>query len=408
MAGPLDPLVSTTIAYYAKSAWDALKQNFIVWPLLKQQGNLKYDCSGDPLIGPVEAGRYRPIVSAPGLDISDQVVTRVRHIRYNFPWAELLNATFLDRGLLRRNQGDAGLVDLSKTEIPALVRDLLIGPGVASTSNPLGSLAWHILNTNYALYTGGGLPIYGFPSFLLQPSATGVQGFNPDTNVVSGAPVAAADREAIPTATSQTYGGLTMALSGLGVENVEPDAWTPTLVNLGSSLWTGTQQDYANAMYKALNWTVERACRFDASEATYRGDFGLMDLAHYRFLGDALAAKQTIYMQPSNDQAIMDPNMGYTNANRLRHANTWFYFEKNMPVNSTFLLNANQMELCFQKLYSDQFNSSPLGTATGEDAGVVEMNVNFDPIKRGYIVSGTIPVQMKCSPRYFARLGHYF
>lgn len=408
MSGPLDPLVSTTIAYYAKTAWDALKNNFVVWALLKEQGKMKYDCSGDPLIGPVEAGRYRPIVSAPGLDITDQVVTRVRHIRYNFPWAELLNATFIDRGLLRRNQGDAGLVDLSQTEIPALVRDLLIGPGVASASNPQGSLAWNILNTNYNSYTGGGLPCYGLPSFLLAPGATGVVGYNPDTGTATGIAPAAADREAVPTSSSQTYGGLTMGLSGLSVENVEPDAWTPTLVNLGSSVWTGTQQDYANAMFKALNHTVTRACRFDNSNESYRANFGLLDSAYFRYLGDALASRQTIYMSPQNDNAIVDPNLGYTNSNRLRHANTWFYYDKNMPANTGYLLNSNQMELCFQKVYDDQFGNSPLGTATGEDKGVIEMNVNFDPMKRGYIVTGTVPYQLKCSPRYFARLGNYF
>jgi hypothetical protein len=359
-------------------------------------------------MGVIEAGRYRPTVSAPGMDISADFVTRVRHIRYNFPWAELTSSAFLDRGLLRRNQGEAGHVDLSQTEIPALVRDLIIGPGVASASNPQGSLAWHILNTNYATYTGGGLPCYGLPSFLLQPSATGVQGFNPDTSTVSGGAVAAADREAIPTASSQTYGGLTMALSGLGVENVEPDAWTPTLVNLGSNVWTGTQQDYANAMFKALNHTVTRACRFDNSNESYRANFGLMDATYFRYLGDALASRQTIYMSPQNDNAIADPNLGYTNSNRLRHANTWFYYDKNVPANTAYLLNTQQMEMCFQKVYDDQFGNSPLGTATGEDKGITEMSITYDPARRGFDVNATVPYQVKCNPRYFARLGNYF
>ncbi|HEX3135035.1 MAG TPA: hypothetical protein VHX44_15830 [Planctomycetota bacterium] len=413
MAAPLDPLVSTTIAYYARDIFDGIKENTAFWPIFKQQGTITYDHGGDPIIGVINAGRYSPVTSAPGMDLSALTTTQVRHVRYNIPFGEITVPGRLDRGLLRRNSSNEALVDLSKTEVPQMITDLITGPQVltaAGVATGEGSLSWNLLNQNYATYTGGGLPFYGFPSFLLQPAATGLNGFNPDTKVVSGGAPAAADREVIPTATSQTYGGLTMAYNGLNtaVNRAEPDAWTPTLVNLGSSVWTGTQQQYALAFPSALNWAVQRMCRFDSTQTTYRGDFGLMDTTYGRYLGEFLATKQTIYMQPMQDSAIDSPNLGYAPRNRFRHADLWHYIDYNMPANSWYGINAEQMEVLFQKLFKDGWYPNPLDGVTGEDAGIIEPIAMLDPMTRSYVLSMTTAGQMKANVRYFARVGNYF
>ena len=408
MAGPLDPLVSTTIAYYCRDVFDGIKENFAFWPILKEHGRISYDHGGDPIIGAINAGRYQPVTSAPGMDLSALTVTQVRHLRYSFPFGEITVPGRLDRGLLRRNTGDQALVDLSKTEVPQMVEDLLKGPGTAATQE--GSLSWQLLNTNYATYTGAGLPFYGFPSFLLPVGATGLNGFNPDTKVVSGGAPAAADREVVPTATSQTYGGLTMAYNGLtsSVNRVEPDAWTPTSVNLGSSVWTGTQQQYNLAIPSALNWLAQRVCRFDGKDMNYRGNFGLLDPVYSRHLGEFVATKQTIFMSPSNANAIDDPNLGYSTRNRLRHADMWWYNDYNMAASTGFVVNADQMELAFQKLFQDGWFPSPLDGVSGEDAGIVEPICMLDPMTRSYVLSMTTAGQMRCSPRYHGCLRNYF
>ena len=413
MAAELDPLVSTTIAYYARDIFDGIKENTAFWPIFKGQGSITYDHGGDPIIGVINAGRYSPITSAPGMDLSALSVTQIRHVRYNIPFGEITVPGRLGRGLLRRNSGEEALVDLSKTEIPQMIRDLIVGPQVltaAGVATGEGSLSWALLNMNYATYTGNGLPIYGFPSFLLPVAATGLNGFNPDTKVVSGAPAAAGDREVVPTATSQTYGALSMAYNGLNnaVNRAEPDAWTPTLVNLGSSVWTGTQQQYSTAFPLALNWAVQRMCRFDSTDNAYRGDFGLMDQAYGRFLGEFIATKQTIYMQPMQTDAVDSPNLGYAPRNRFRHADLWHYIDYNMAANTWFGINAQQVEMCFQKLFKDGMYPSPLDGVSGEDAGIVEPICVLDPMTRSYVLSMTTAMQMKCNIRYFAAVRNYF
>ncbi len=407
MSGPLDPLVATTIAYYARDIFDGIKENFAFWPIFKQQGTISYDHGGDPIIGVINAGRYTPVTSAPGMDLSALTTTQVRHVRYSFPFGEITVPGRLDRGLLRRNSGDEALVDLSKTELPQMINDLIIGPQVGTTQE--GSLSWQILQQNYATYTGNGLPWYGLPSFLLQPAATGLNGFNPDTGAVSGNAPAATDRQVVPTSSSQTYGGLTMAYNGLNgaVNRAEPDAWTPNLINLGATAWTGSSNQDALAFPNALNWAVQQACRFDSTDPMYRGTFGLMDATYGRYLGEYIASKQTIYMQPVQDSAVDSPNLGYAPRNRFRHADLWHYIDKNMPAASHYTLNAQQMQVCFQKLFQDGVYPSPLEGIGGEDAGIVEPIVVLDPMTRSYVLSMTTAGQMKASPRYFSRIGNY-
>lgn len=408
MAGPLDPLVSTTIAYYARDVFDAVKENLPFFKLLNDQGSIEYDKGGDPIIFPIAAGRYRPKLSAPGMDLSGDAVANVRHIRGNIPFGELTVTTRFDRGLLRRNSGDAALVDLTQTELPQMVEDIVKGPGF--TSNNDGSLAWQILNTNYATYTGGGLAIQGLPSFLLPTGATGLNGFNPDTKVVSGSGPAAGDREVIATAASQTYATLSMAYNGLAsaVTQAEPDAWCPVMVNLGSSVWTGTQQQYNLAIGSALNWLTERCCRFDNTDPTYRGSFGMIDAVYYRYLGEYIASKQTIYMQPMQTDAVDSPNLGYSPRNRLRHADIWWYYDYNMPASTAYLINGKQLKLCFQKLFKDGWYPNPFPGLSGEDVGIIEPIAMLDPYTRSYVVNMTIPGQVKANVRYQGCLRNYF
>lgn len=396
MAGILDALTPTTIANYARGAWDSVCENFPFFAEAKKRGNLKYDVGGDSLQGPIEAGRFSAIVSAPGMDLTDQFVPRVRHAKYNFPWAEIAAGQYIDRGLLRRNAGDQALVRLRDTEIPAMLRDLIVGTS--------GGLAYQILQQNGPNYSGSGLPIYGFPSFLLQPGATGVVGFDGVATATAIAP-ADTDKEATPSSTSQQYAGLNLYLNGItGVDTPEADAWTPTLVNTSYTGWTGTADDEDDAILLFTQHAVNRASRFSANDNTKLPSAGFLDPVFYGYMGNKIAAKQTIYVQ-SSQKEVDTPNLGFQ-PHKLMHAGLTWMWDKNMPSETAYVVNFDQLTLNFQTLYRDQENGSPL-KVSGEDAGIIETAINFDPTRRGYLVSGTIPGQMQCNPRYFVRCGNY-
>jgi hypothetical protein len=129
-----------------------------------------------------------------------------------------------------------------------------------------------------------------------------------------------------------------------------------------------------------------------------------LDRTFFGYLGNKLATKQTVYIQTSQKKADT-PNLGY-DPHKLLHAGMEWMWEENMPANTAYCINTRQMELDFQPLYKDQENGSPL-TVSGEDAGIIETAINFDPLRRQYLVSGTIPGQLKASPRYHGRASPY-
>lgn len=394
MPGFLDPQTPVTIANYARGAWDGVTRNHRVMRDLKAKGQISYNETGEEVQGPVEAGRHRPIVSAPGMDLSEYFQPRVRHARYTLPWGEIANATVLDRGMLRRNSGKEALVKLSDTEIPAMIRDTL---------TQTDGLIHQFLNQDGNGYSGSGLPMYGLPSCLLGPGTASLEGFDPDTGASTGVAAAATDRE-VCSGGSDTYAGLSLAPGGLtGVDNVEYDAWMPTLVNAASSGFPGT--GVSGKILESLQYLVTRMNRFSSSDPSKMPDWGVLSRDYHVYLGEALAAKQTVYVQ--NDQRqVSTPNLGY-NPHTLPHAGVEWIWDDNMPASSGYLLNLNAVELKIQPLYADQENGAPFKVDSPEDAGIIETNVNFDWIRRQYVVSATIPGQFCLFPRYLGRIGSY-
>lgn len=407
MAGILDALTPTTIANYAKGAWDGVAINAWFYREMKKRGCLKYDVGGDTIVQPLEAGRYLPITSAPGMDISDKFVAKVRHARFTFSWGEKLNALFIDRGLLRRNSGDQALVRLKDTEVPALYRDLLIASG---------GLLSDILTQHGGSYSGSGLPIYGLPSFLLPTGTTtsgaatsagaAINGFNPQTEASTGSAAAATDLEVC--ATTHTYGGLSLAPSGLtGIDGLQADANQPVLVNGSSSAWTGASavNDEADVIEVVLQHLIDRLSRFGDNDPTMLPEFGMLDKAYYRFLGAKKAGREQVFVMPSQ-RSPDTPDTGYEPLKGLFHAGVFWRWEALMSAYSAYAGNMNKLQFHVQPLYKEQSDGGPL-RVSGEEAGIMETALSFIPEKRGYALSATVPGQLTGEPRYWGCVRRY-
>ena len=396
MSGILDALSPTTIANYARGAWDGVSLNAWFFKEMKSKGVFQYDTGGDTLSGPVEAGRYLPQTSAPGMDISSMFVPKVRHARWNFAWAEKINALTIDRGLLRRNSGDQALVRLRDTEIPALFRDLLIAQS---------GLLSDILTQDGGAYTGSGLPVYGFPSFLRNVSdVANLNGLNPSLlggnsigTALTGAAAAVTDKEVC--CVSQTYGGLSLAPNGLtAVDGLQYDAWSPVMVNTGYNWGGGANAEAANIELWCQH-LINRMSRFGDNDPSQMPNLGLMDRVHYTYLGDKKSSRETVFVQATQTQPNV-PDTGYQPVKGLYHAGVFWRWDALMAASSTIAGNSSKMKFYVQPLYKDQDNSSPLKVA-GEEAGIMETAINFIPERRGYAVSATIPGQVVFEPRYW-------
>lgn len=416
MPGFLDPATQTTIANYARGAWDDVAQNNPAFAELKKRGRIEYDVGGTTLEGVVEGGRYQPTISAPGMDLSGKYQPKVRHTRWSATWGEIVNATVLDRGMLRRNSGEQALVKLRDTEVPALIRDSLVGTN---------GLAYQLLQMNTTAGTSTGLPFNGIPSFLIGNGVKGdgadgstaysmataisdydLEGFNPATAAFTGAAPADTDKEVgiggAPT--YQNFLGLSLKYNALtGIDNLEPDAWTPTLVNSSYSGWTGSADDEDDAIEKCLQYAVFRASRFSASDKSKLPSFGLLDKTFFEYLGAKKASRETIFVNPDK-RGTATPDSGY-NPHILFHAGLQWMWDENMPAETAYVMNFQQMDLKVEPLYQNR-DDAPI-KVSGEDAGIMETDVTWDPIRRQYLVSATIPGQFIYNPRYFVRVSNY-
>lgn len=411
MSGFLDPATKATIANYARGAWDDVAQNNPVFAEFKKRGSIEYDVGGTSLEGPIEAGRYTPTISAPGMDLSALYAPKVRHQRWTGTWGEIVNATVLDRGMLRRNSGEQALVKLRDTEVPALIRDAIVG------TNGLGH---QLLQMNSTVYSGSGLPFNGLPSFLIGNGYTGaaaysmataitdydLEGYSPSAGTLTGSAPADSDKEvAIGGApTYQNYLGLSLKRGALtGVDGLEADAWSPTLVNSSFSGWTGTADDEDDAIEKCLQYAVLQASRFSASDRSKLPTIGALDKVFFEYLGAKKASRETIFVQPGK-RGVDTPDSGY-NPHILFHAGLQWIWDENMPSETAFVLNMNKLFMKVQPLYQNR-DDAPI-KVSGEDAGIMETDVTFDPVRRQYLVAATIPGQIIADPRYFVRVSNY-
>lgn len=424
MSGYLDPLLGTTLPNIARGAWDGVSQHYELIKILKGKGSIEYDVEGGSdgaslnsttyeLSGSIEAGRYQPTISAPGMDISSLYQPKKRHTRWLGSFGELVNAVPIDRGAMRRNKGST-LVDLSKTEIPAMIRDTLTGTN---------GLAHQLMQMIAPAYAGSGLPFYGLPSLLpgngydgaaavsLSTAITAwdLEGFTPPAGTGSGTQTGSvpADTDTEVCVNGNTYAnylGLPLKPGAIsGVDAAEWDAWTPTLVNANATIWTGTADQPSLAIEKFLMYMVGRLSRF-GSDPMKRPDVGMLDKTYFQYLGALKASRETIFVS-SDKKGTAVPDSGYP-VDAIFHAGIKWIHDVLMPASTAYAFPSEQMKLKIQPLYRGLEQGNPL-KVSGEDAGVIETEVVQDPIRRQWLVNATIPGQAICCPRYFGRASAY-
>ncbi len=425
MSGSQDILLGTTLPNIARGAWDGVSAYHELYKALQAKGSIEYDVEGGSdgstlnstsyeLSGSIEAGRIQPSISSPGKDISSLYQAKKRFARWVATFGEIVNAIPLDRGALRRNKGSQ-IVDLSKSEIPAMLRDLIEGTN---------GLTHQILQLAQPVYAGTDLPMYGLPSLLPGNGYTGsaayalstaitdwdLEGFAPPTTAgsngtLSGSAVADTDAEAAigNAPTYQNYLGLSMKQGALSVDGAQWDAWSPTLVNSSATQWTGTADQTSLAMEKALSYMVFRLSRF-GMDPSKRPNVGLLDALFFQYLGQLKASRETIFVtDKKRDTTVADT--GYP-VDAIYHAGVKWTPEVNMPASTAYAFPAERMKLKVQPLYRGLDSGNPLQTS-GADAGIIEVEVVPDPTRRQWLCNGTLPAQVICEPRYFGRMSPY-
>lgn len=434
MASSQDPVTATTLANVARGAWDGISEHDPIFSALKSAGTIEYDVQGGSdgtqlnsqtyeLSGAVEAGRQNPSISAPGADIASLFVAKKRFTRWTGVFGEVVNAMAIDRGALRRNKGSQ-IVDLSKTEVPAMIKD---------TITAQNGIRHQMLQMNASVYGGSNLPLYGLPTFLpgngwdgsaaytmgavtaggspTTGTAIGdydIEGYTPPTTptgtgtFTAAAPIST-DKEVAVNGTN-TYLGLKLKPTQLAVETAQWDAWTPTLVNSASSAWTGTELDEDGGIEIFLQYLVFRLSRFSNTDKSKLPNIGVLSRDFFEYLGAKKSSRETIFVQPDQKSPIV-PDTGW-NVHFLYHAGVRWFWDEMMPTSTAYCFPSAQMKLKVQPLYRGLEDGNPL-KVSGEDAGILETEITRDPARRQWLISSTFPGQVICNPRYFGRASRY-
>lgn len=403
MAGIFDGLTATTINNYKKGAADEVVENNPFLSHLFKNGKIERQQGGTALEGVIEAGLFTPRISADGDDRSARFTNSVHDKRWTQQWAQVSVETGVNFGELRRNYGPQALVSMADVKIPRMFKAIM--------TNGDTSLNGLILNCNSAAYTGDGLPMDGIPTFLPGAStqhtvaqavtAYDLEGFNPSTGAVTGSAPAVTDLEVSvggsPVLTPN-YCGLSIKYNGItGVDGVKGDAWKGTMVNSEATAFGGDILKYSQ-------YTATRTARFASQDTSYRPTFGVLNLTDYIAMGNALGAKQTIFVQPGSD-ATDKNGTGFKTSQMVFHANLWWYVDQSMKDGRGLVINANQAVFRCQPILDTVENESiPTGFNTNggkvQHSDLIEHHIHFDVNRLALNCVALINGQVMFYPRY--------
>lgn len=372
MASPQDVITPITISNYGKDAWNGITQNNPIGKMLLAKGNIRRNTAGTSLTWPLEAGRHAVTIVDDYQDISANYVPRKRFAQPTIAWGEIVSQCAFSKGQFRQNMGDQALVNFRDVEIPAMFRDLMVGNN---------GIFHQFLNQNGTTYTGTGRPIYGLPS-IFPSTITWAAGTK--TGTVSG-----------------TYAGLSTALSGISVDGVETDAWTPTAINSTSTAWAGGagNNTFRYNVFEILNYAIGKSSRFSASDRRMLPDCGLLSFDYYQDLGYQIGAKQSFYLTGKVNKGDTF-GVGFNTNEGLSHGGLMFYWDENLPVTTGWILNFSQIFLDIQPLVGPVSSDKADMKIGGDDESMFETEVTYDPTRRGVLVSATFPGQFRIHPRY--------
>lgn len=378
MSSVQDILSPVTISNYGKLLVDGVTQHNPLWKMLKKSGQIERNVSGDLFTWNLEAGRFQARITSDDEDHSANYTPRKRYQRPQLDWGQIVVLTRFSKGILRQNNGAQALVKLRDKEIPAMFRDAIYNTN---------GLHYQLLNQAGNSYTGTGLPIFGLPS------------------AFTGVTWAASLKEGT-IGSGATYAGLTMSISGLSgtVDGAEPDAWTPTAINTTANTFMNTgaaNLNFRGNCFEILTYAIARGNRFSNSEMEKKVKMGLLTQTDFIGLGTQIEGKQTIFL---SGKVGRDSEMGLgSNSDVLYHGGIPIYWDENLPANTGYLLNTDQMGFKIQPLV--EWGKAESGMATeGEDSDWFELDIDYNSSRRSITVSATNPSQFWFNPRYLVQL----
>lgn len=379
MGTPLDVINANTIDNFAYDAMEAAIDHTPEFGMLEEKGKITEEEGGDRLYQPVEAGEYLATSVGDYADVSANYVPTTLHTAATWNWAQKTVFDALSRGALMRNRGEQALVKFRDRQIPKMLRGLI--------SQGSGSIAYALLNQ----VSGDTQRTYGLGDIFVFDNVANTE---TESTITSGA----------------TYGGLSLEAGGItGVDNADAYAWTPRGFNTDAA-WGGSAGGGLNATkFPNVFAEAQTAITFGNSPEL-QPDCVLHDRLNFNIGRQYVASIQQIQIDRP-DKGDKKWGIG-SSVEGFFHNGLMHYWSANMPASSSYVLNFDQIELCYLKPLPLSLGKAP-GKTSGDKAKYEDrkswftIEVDFNPSRRGLTVEVTADYQFKIQPRFQAKVADF-
>jgi hypothetical protein len=349
--------------YFLNEVWEGTTNHRPFFNALKKRGHIETGLSGQNCTWNVNGGRHTMAA------YDDAEVVNIARKKHEFqavlPWAFLTVNDAITRDEIAMSGSDVSFRRVNKDLLERMKKSFqtrINAQALTQDGNAVGTNVLH-----------------GMESFL---AATGTLARRQTAN--------------------DTYAGLPTVTGGITtIDNAEPDAWSPTLANYTFTGMVSTAQTWRANLRECLTHTKD-AITF-GNEPDEQPDLVIIDRTMFSTMKDVLSATQNLYV-------VGSPQAGTTGLGikgAIEYDGLEVIFDADQTANTGHMLN-------FHKIFLDVLqvpevpgsNKIPGGAGQSKDE-MFEVLVGDDITTNGYPVRVNFRAQLRCHPKYQAKLFNY-
>jgi hypothetical protein len=349
--------ISTNVIshFFLNEVWEGTLNHRPFFQALKKRGHIESGLTGQNLVWNVNGGRH----TMDAYDDAEVInITRKKHeFQCTLPWAFLTVTDAITRDEIAMAGSDTALRRVNKDLLERMRNNFqtrisaqaLTQDGNASGSNVLHGVETFLSNTGT---TGGG------------------------TNRLGG---------------NDTYAGVSTASGGItSIDNPEPDAWTPQIINYSSTGWNTTGVTFRANMREVLTF----------AHASDRPDLCIVDRTMLSTMKDVLGASQRLIVNGTPSSS----NIGLGIPGGVEYDGVEYIFDNDQTAGVGHLLNFNHIYLDVLAVPEAPAQGKiPGGASSGKDE-MFEVLVKEDITTNGVLVRVNFRSQLRFHPRYQGKL----
>ncbi len=355
--------ISTNIIshYFLNEVWEATLNNRPFFMALKKRGHIETGLSGTNCTWNVNGGRH----TMAAYDDAEVInITRKKHeFQAILPWAFLTVTDAITRDEIAMAGDDVSFRRVNKDMLERMKRNFTTRlNALTQDGNAVGTNVLH-----------------GVETFM---AATGTLGVRQTAN--------------------DTYAGLATVTGGITtIDNPEPDAWSPTLVNYTSTGWAVTGATWRLNARESLTFLKDRLTY--GNEQELQPDLAIVDRSMFSTLKDVLAATQRLIV----NQKVNESATGLGIPGAVEYDGIEIIFDADQTANTGFMGNFNQTWLDVLRVPEvPGSNKIPGGGSAGVD-NMFECLVKDDITTNGVLARVNFRAQLRFNPRAWGKLFNY-